>query len=71
MANLTAVYTQQSEIAKTNPKWAYDYAKANIWEYRYANDNKKEELKFRGSSNQRIIDVNKSLALGKIIVLNL
>ena len=34
-------------------------------------NNKKEELKFRGSSNQRIIDVNKSLALGKIIVLNL
>ena len=34
-------------------------------------NNKKEELKFRGSSNQRIIDVNKSLALGQIIVLNL
>ena len=40
-------------------------------DWKFEINNKKEELKFRGSSNQRIIDVNKSLALGKIIVLNL
>ena len=43
--NLDKHSTSEIEIAKTNPKWAYEYAKANIWEYRYTNDNKKEELK--------------------------
>jgi lambda repressor-like predicted transcriptional regulator len=38
-------HSHEIEIAKANPKWAYEYAKANIWEYRYTNDNKKEELK--------------------------
>ena len=49
----------------------YDYNLKNSIKLNSTINNKKEELKFRGSSNQRIIDVNKSLALGKIIVLNL
>ena len=35
----------------------------------FENDKKSYELKFKGSSNQRIIDVQKSLRTGTIILL--
>ncbi len=37
---------------------------------KFEEDNKNDSLRYRGSSNQRIIDVRKSLELGKIYVLN-
>ncbi|WP_212903757.1 anaerobic ribonucleoside-triphosphate reductase activating protein [Clostridium polyendosporum] len=37
---------------------------------RFEMDKKDETLKFRGSSNQRIIDVKKSLEVGKVVTLS-
>lgn len=37
---------------------------------KFENDKKQSELKYRGSSNQRIININESLKTGKVITLD-
>lgn len=67
-------YTYEYILANKDKRLGWNELLNNIdvlVDGKYEEDKKEEGLKFRGSSNQRIIDVKESLKLGKVVMLNI